>query len=83
MIPKQHNDPTVTNLRIIQIIEADYNAMLKLKINKLFMEKCEQNFEWNEGVFGGRKNRSTWDAIIIQILLYDACRQTKTDFNIT
>ena len=72
----------MNNLRIIQLIEADYNAMLKIKINRIFMNKCENNNEWNDGVFGGRKNRSTWDALLTQILICDVCRQTNTDFTI-
>ena len=79
MLEKVQGTPRIDKLRIIQLIEADLNAMLKVKIGRQLMKMAEANGILGEEMHGGRKGRTTTDALITQRLVYDIARQEKSD----
>ena len=76
MIEKLPGIPKINKLRIIQLIEADLNAYLKIKIGKQLMTIGENNYTLGDQMHGGRANRTTTDALITQQLVNDISRQT-------
>ena len=71
MLEKIEGYPLVTKLRIIQIIEAYLNLYLKVKIGRQFTSNMELNRQFDEDMHGGRRNKSTQEAIIALKLLMD------------
>lgn len=78
MLQKTPGNPDITKLRIIQLVEADYNLYQKIKIGKEFMKYNEKNLSFPEEMHGGRSNKSTSDPIDSQRLLFDISRQNHT-----
>ena len=65
---KEAGNPNIERLRIIQLLEADFNLYLKLKIGRDFMLLAEAHNLLDAGMFGGRRRLSAHDASIFQRL---------------
>ena len=69
MLPKIPGKPLINKLRIIQLIEADLNAYLKIKVGKQLMHHVEKRGILGNQMHGGRPNRTANDAILTQTLM--------------
>ena len=78
MLEKIPNYPLLDKLRIIQLVEADFNIYQKIKIGRAFMNHLEDNSLLPNELYGGRKHRSTSEPIQIQRTIFDITRQQKT-----
>lgn len=67
--------PLINKLRIIQLIEADLNAVLKYKIGHQLMRLKSTNKILGDDMHGGRPKRSTTDALMTKTLLTDLAIQ--------
>ena len=76
MIEKVKGSPKNDKLRIIQLIEADFNAALKIKISKQLMALAEKHVLLGTQMHGGRRNKGTSDALLTQRLAYDISQQS-------
>lgn len=65
----------MNRLRIIQLVEADFNVFQKVKIGRELMSFVEKNNLLPDEMYGGRKGKSVHDALIIQNLIFDITRQ--------
>ena len=69
--------PYLTQLRIIQLIEADFNGALKILLSRRLMRHADTHGINSTQTHGGRQGRSTYDAMIISQLSTDITRLTK------
>ena len=76
MIEKLPGIPQINKLRIIQLIEADLNAYLKVKIGKHLMKIGENNNTLGDQMHGGIAHRTTTDTLVTQQLVNDISKQT-------
>jgi hypothetical protein len=77
MLEKQKGVRKVHLLRIIGLLEADFNTALKF----FFARKMMQNAECNglsDEQWGSRRNRSSLDAAMIKLLMFETARIKKT-----
>ena len=77
MLEKLPGIPKLNKLRIIQLLEADFNAILKVKIGRQLMTIAENNHLLGEQMHGGRSERTTTDALIMKHLIHDISSQNK------
>ena len=77
MIRKVPGNNNIDKLRIIQLIEADFNAYQKIKIGKQLMAHAENNKWLPHGMYGGRKGHTVHDPILIQQLIFYINRQQR------
>ena len=82
MIEKLPGIPRINKLRIIQLIEADLNAYLKVKIGKHLMNIGEDNNTLGDQMHRGRAHRTTTDALVTQQLVNDISKQTLTSITV-
>lgn len=75
MIEKIRDNPRINKLCIIQLIEAKFNAILKVKISKQLMSLAERHQSLGTQMNGGRRNRVTIGALLSQCLAYNISRQ--------
>ena len=57
--------PYIDKLRIIQLIEADFNAAMKILLRKRLMRHADNAGANSNQTHGGRQGRSIYDAMII------------------
>ena len=65
--------PYITKLRIVQLYEADYNAVLKFLLGKRMLNHAKDNGIVNDQLYA-RKGKSTYDALITSRVTYDLAR---------
>ena len=73
------NRPYITHLRIIQLIEADFNGSLKILLSRRLMRHADKFGVNSDQTHGGRQGRSTYDAMIISQLTNDITRLNKSN----
>ena len=66
--------PYATKLRIIQLYEADLITMLKHLLERRIMWNSEEHGVNGHQLFGSRKDKSTYDALITVKIAYDIGR---------
>ena len=66
--------PYLTQLRIIQLIEADFNGALKILLSRRLMRHADTNGINSRQTHGGHQGRSTYDAMVISQLSTDITR---------
>ena len=69
MIPKDTGCLQIGKLRIIQLLEPDYNEMTKIKINKELMNHTETTLILGNDIHGGRKQCTSHDTLLTQQLI--------------
>lgn len=74
-IQKEQGNNRLEKLRMIQLVEADFNMYLKVKISKELMRHAEKHQLLERGMYGGRERCTVHDPIMIQSLLFDITRQ--------
>lgn len=57
--------PYINKLRIIQLIEADFNAAMKLLLSRRCMQHTNTTGTNSDQTHGGRQGHSTYDSMII------------------
>ena len=77
MIKKITGQPRLEKLRIIQLLEADFNAALKIKIGRQLMRKLGTNNMFGDDMHGGRPGNSEHDALLAQWLVCDSLNQQR------
>ena len=70
LIPKTTH-PTISKLRNIQLIEADYNSYYKVKVNNQLLRLQYPQTILNDQMYGGLRGKSTHMALANQILIND------------
>ena len=73
------NGPPATHYRLI---EADFNTALKFFFAKKMMQNAER-IGLSGKQWGSRKNRSSIDAAMIKLLMFEAARVKKTTLAVT
>ena len=71
--------PYITKMRIIELIEADFNASMKILLSRRLMRHADKSGVNNAQTHGGRQGRSTYDAMIISQLTTDITRLNKSN----
>ena len=71
LIEKDSNNPTLHQLRIIHIIEADYNLATKILCTRRLMPKAEKANLLTDSNWGSRRSRSAQDTSTMKELHYD------------
>ena len=74
--------PYVTKLRIIKIHEADFNTMLKFVLCYWIMKHGEHHSINSHQLYGSRKGKCSYDALITVQVIYDIARM-KRDYIIS
>ena len=64
----------VTKLRIVQLYEADFNTMLKFLLGYKLMKHCEKHGINGHQLYGSRKGKCAYDALITVRIIYDMAR---------
>ena len=77
MLQKTIGRPIINKLRIIQLFEADFNAVLKLKISKQLMRAASKQGFFGEDMHGGIQGKSAHDALLTQQITYNISQQQK------
>lgn len=77
MLEKQKGIRMIHLLRIIGLLEADFNTALKFFFAKKMMQNAER-IGLSDEQWGSRKNRSSIDAAMIKLLMFEAARVKKT-----
>lgn len=77
VIPKDESAPRVERLRIIQLLEADFNSYLKIKVNNQLIPKADSLGMIDEEMYGGIPIRSVSDALFSKILIHDQLKTQK------
>ena len=75
--------PYINKLRIIQLIEADFNASMKILLSRRLMRHADNAGVNSTQTHGGRQGRSTYDAMIISQLTTDIRRLNKSNLLVT
>ena len=71
--------PYIDKLRIIQLIEADFNAAMKILLSRRLMRHADHAGANSNQTHGGRQGRSTYDAMIISQLSTDITRLNRSN----
>ena len=71
--------PYIDKLRIIQLIEADFNAAMKILLSRRLMRHADHAGVNSNQTHGGRQGRSTYDAMIISQLSTDITRLNRSN----
>ena len=77
MLENLEGNPILEKLRIIQLIEDDFNSGLKIKIGKQLMHEAESSVFLGHDMHGGRKNHSAHNAFLTQQLPYNIIQQER------
>ena len=77
MIEKIQGTPRLNKLRVIHILEADYNLALKVLWAKRAMNNIENKGAMGEAQWGGRSSRSTIDVLIMKMMKYDTSARAR------
>ena len=74
--------PYITKLRIVQLYEADFNTMLKYLLGYRLMQHIEKHGINGNQLYGSRKGKCPYDALITVRVIYDMAR-TQRDYIIS
>ena len=77
MIEKIQGTPRLDKLRVIHILEADYNLALKMIWAKRAMSNIEANNMMSNAQCGGRSGRSTLGILISKLMKYDTSARAR------
>ena len=66
--------PYVNKLRILQLYEADFNTTMKLMRGKRLMGHSEKHGLNGNQLYGSRKGKSTYEALITVRVIHDMAR---------
>ena len=77
MLEKKPNARRIHQMRIIDLIEADFNLALKRYYNKHIMPNAEE-IGLSSSQWGGRKNRSAPACAMRKVIAWEHSRYTKT-----
>ena len=75
MIEKVKDIKDITQMRIIQLMEADYNAALKIIMRRTINNAIQKNIISHD-LHGGLPKRSTHDALLSQQIIIDITNQS-------
>lgn len=78
MLEKSAGNPRIDKLRIIQLIEADFNYALKIIWGKQLSYEAEQNGYIPDEQSGSRPQRDATHPALLKVLCLDFARVTKT-----
>ena len=78
MLLKSNGSKRVEKLRIIHLLEADFNFVLKLIWGKRLMHFCEDNKLLSDDNAGSRPGQSAHDPSLVKTLALDITRLSKT-----
>ena len=73
MLEKKPGVRRIHQLRIIGLLEADFNTVLKLFFAKKMMANAEE-YGLSDEQWGSRKNRSSIDAAMLKLLMFETAR---------
>ncbi|KAL7510779.1 hypothetical protein ACHAXN_007669, partial [Cyclotella atomus] len=76
MLEKKKGNFKIHMLRIIGLLEADFNTALKFFFSREMMENTERDGMTDEQ-WGGRRNRSSVDAAMLKLLTFECARIKK------
>jgi hypothetical protein len=79
MLEKIQGRPMLHKLRVIHIMEADYNLILKILFGKRLMQNCERHGTLGQLQDGFRKGRSTTRTLLHNELLNDYHKRLRID----
>lgn len=71
MLQKQQGFPHVDRLRSIQLLDPEYNSLLKMKVIHKAMRRNYSNSALGGDMYGGRPKMSTHNSLMSQTLSYD------------
>ena len=76
-IEKQPGNPLIHRLRIIVLLEADFNiALCIILMRRLFPAAEKMGFAKEQ--WGSRKNRNSTDCATMKVLTFESCRHRRT-----
>ena len=75
LIPKDASNNQLNKLRTIQLLEPDFNALLKIKLNKVLTYSKTSQHDLGLDMYGIRPQMSTHDALMHQCLQLDITQQ--------
>ena len=76
MLEKDTGSPKLHRLRVIHLLEADLNLLIKIIIARRFVWHGEQHGTFGEAQAGGRPGRSANDVVLQKELTYDIAHRT-------
>jgi hypothetical protein len=76
MLEKEKGSPKLHRLRVIHLLEADLNLLVKIIIARRFVWHCEDHKAFGEAQAGSRPGRSSIDIVLQKELTYDLCLRT-------
>ena len=74
--------PILNKLRIIQLFEEDFNAVMKIKISRDLMRKYEINFQLGDDMHGGRQHCTERHALLTHKLTFNVSHQQCSKFSV-
>ncbi len=77
MLEKKKGNRQINQLRIIGLLEADFNTALKFFARE-FAKKMEATGELSDEQWGSRKDRNSIDAAMTKLLTFEAARAKKS-----
>ena len=77
MLEKKKDIRMIHTLRIIGLLEADFNTALKFLFAKKMMANAEE-LGLSDDQWGSRKNRSSIDAAMLKLLMFESARVKKS-----
>ena len=78
MIEKKKGQRYIHTLRLIKILEADFNSALKHFFAKDLMKAAETNDTLADEQWGLWKNRTSTDAAMLKLLTFECARMKKS-----
>jgi hypothetical protein len=76
MLEKETGHPKLHRLRVIHLLEADLNLLIKILIARRFVWHCEDHKAFGEAQAGSRPGRSAIDVVLQKELTYDLSART-------
>ena len=74
---KQQGNPLIHRIRIIVLLEADFNIALRIIwMRRLFSVAEKMGFAKEQ--WGSRKNRNSTDCATMKVLTFESCRHRRT-----
>ena len=77
MLEKKKGNRKIHQLRIIGILEADFNTALKILFGRRLMKMAETNESLSEEQWGSRANRTSTDAALLKMMTFEYGRYMK------
>jgi hypothetical protein len=76
MLEKENGHPKLHRLRVIHLLEADLNLLIKILIARQFVWKGENHAMFGDAQAGSRPGRSAIDVVLQKELTYDLSART-------